>query len=124
MDGYVLEFGSGIAGYAIFVPYNPRNRRSRVNAMNQPLGPEGPKRPPAASWRKGDKVNIPGVGRGEVIKPGSAVSRVKVGDMVPCDIPTRVLQKVPPKKKSGMLGSTPRRRIFDYGTWGFTGLGG
>ncbi|OGC84490.1 hypothetical protein A3F55_01990 [Candidatus Adlerbacteria bacterium RIFCSPHIGHO2_12_FULL_53_18] len=108
MDGYILEFGSGIAGYAIFVP---TIRRRVLNIIT--TDPNGPKAPiPAQNWEAGDPVYVPGVGGGKVIQPGSSMSKVKIGDMVPCLIPTSHMQK-PARRKSRFRASGPRSSRFN-----------
>ncbi len=94
-DGYILEFGSGMAGYAILVP--PTRRR----ALNIMMNPNRP-RLPARKWEEGSPVSVPGVGSGHFIAPhpkDSKLSKVKIGDMVPCYVPTSHLQDPPPRRK-------------------------
>ena len=107
MDGYILEFGSGIAGYAIFVP---TIRRRVLNIMTDPNGPNAPL--PAQNWEAGDKMYVPGVGHGKVLVPGPTLSRVKIGDMVPCLIPTSSMQK-PERKRPRFRASGPRSSRFN-----------
>ena len=86
---------------AFFAFYKQRRRNIMFN-QNLP-----------SLWQKGDRVYVPGVGQGTVVEPGRTLTKVRIGDMVPCLIPTRALQRpLPPRKQ--FLPNKPRRAIFDF----------
>lgn len=107
VDGYLIfEFGVGFAGYAIAVPTHHR-RREKVNMMAR----ETPPNPPAPRWRKGDGIDLPGIGTGVVHEVGNPTSKVKIGDTVPFDYPTRLLRRRVFTPRPTSLRPAARRRI-------------
>lgn len=107
----ILEEEPGIAGYTIFT-LNEQSRRDPLNIIDRkdPL-PEAPRQ-----WQKGDRVEIPGLGRDNTVtgpgkRPGE--SMVRIGDLGPYSIPDRAMHRRRPNIKRTRSGS-PRRSVFDY----------
>jgi hypothetical protein len=124
-QGVLLEFGSGIAGYAIF--YHPdKTRPSRRRYLLNQIPTKGDFRTEVfdpETWvpEKDQPVEGDRMGKGKVITPGPKLSYTKIGDMVPTWIPNRALRPVP-KRQPKKMSWGPRRSSFNYGVSGFASL--
>jgi hypothetical protein len=84
-----------------------------LNSLDKHFESDQQRPPSLMAWKKGDPVYVPKVGRGVIIEVGNTLSKVKMGDMVPCLIPNSVLEE-PPKKSKMPPSHAPRRQRFDY----------